>query len=132
MGNPVPIEQLILIVKASCCCRAARLRTPIPCPLRALRVRFPAAKCIYIDAFRHESVTRETLLRYTRNSVCVNFLLVDFCGRTRLRRNGVFCRGSSDGLDHAIDVRLCDDRGTVQLLPKHEVQVPFLREQLDV
>ena len=48
---------------------------PVLRPLPALRVRSRAPKYIYIDAFRCELVTRETLIRYTPNSVRVNTLI---------------------------------------------------------
>ena len=44
-------------------------------PLLALRVRRPDSKYIYIDAVRSQSVTRETLLRYTVKSAPVNNLI---------------------------------------------------------
>lgn len=40
-----------------------------------LRVRCPDSKYICIDAFRCQSVTRKTLLRYTLNSIPVNILI---------------------------------------------------------
>lgn len=54
------------------CPPAAR---PVLRPLPALRVRRPDSKYIYIDAVRRQSVTRQTLLRYTLNSACVNTLI---------------------------------------------------------
>jgi hypothetical protein len=48
---------------------------PVLRPLPALRVRSRASKYIYIDAFRCQSVTRETLLRYTSKSTLVNNLI---------------------------------------------------------
>lgn len=48
---------------------------PVLRPLPALRVRSRASKYIYIDAFRCQSVTRETLLRYTLKSALVNNLI---------------------------------------------------------
>lgn len=65
-----------LFVKSSAPCRVARLPlVPYFARCRALRVRSPASKYIYIDAFRCQSVTRETLLRYTLNSIPVNNLI---------------------------------------------------------
>lgn len=48
---------------------------PILRPFHALRIWSPGSKYIYIDAFSSESVTRETLLRYTLNSIPVNNLI---------------------------------------------------------
>ena len=48
---------------------------PVLRPLPALRVRARASKYIYIDAFRCQIVTRETLLRYMVNSIGVNNLI---------------------------------------------------------
>jgi len=44
-------------------------------PFPALRIRSLGPKYIYIDAFRRQSVTRKTLLRYTLNSILVNNLI---------------------------------------------------------
>src|SRR5690242_790922 len=72
-GEILPTNPFIFIVKSSVLCRAACVYSPGPLP--ALRVRVPAAKYINIDALRSESVTRETLLRYTLNSIFVNVLV---------------------------------------------------------
>jgi len=71
--SPHPI--VLLVVKSSKLRRAASPPFALCSPLPALRVRSPASKYIYIDAFRSEIVTRETLLRYTLNSAPVNNLI---------------------------------------------------------
>jgi hypothetical protein len=74
VGNPPPDR--------SSCCEILWLRRAASPPFAlhfafwcALRVRSPASKYIYMDAFRCETVTRETLLRYTLKSAPVNNLI---------------------------------------------------------
>jgi hypothetical protein len=86
-----PHEQPIFVVKSLC--RAAPPARPVLYPLCALRVSFPASKYIYIDAFRHESVTRQTLLRYTEKSTAVNALVVETCGSFSVAKGVERCLG---------------------------------------
>src|SRR5438094_4235125 len=56
----------------------------------------PAAKYTYIDAFNGKTVTRETLLRYTFKSHCVNILIRGFLWKTSLPGVRVTCNEKGD------------------------------------
>lgn len=74
VGNPPPDHSSFceFLYVAPRCQLAVR---PVLRPWPALRVRSYASKYIHIDAFRCETVTRETLLRYTGKSAPVNNLI---------------------------------------------------------
>ncbi len=71
-----PHQIVLLFVKSSRLRRAASLPFALYFARRPLSEYGPAdSKYIYIDAFSSGIVTRETLLRYTPNSVPVNNLI---------------------------------------------------------
>ena len=65
-----------ILCEALCAAPLVCRSPPVRCPPSALLRASPgAAKYIYIDAFSRQTVTRQTLLRYTDKSVLVNSLI---------------------------------------------------------